>query len=197
MTKVDELENAIQKGGIIRAADFPRGEVPPVYFTRLVRAGRLIRLAPGVYIGSDFAVGENAVCAMVARIAPRSVVCLFSALKVHELTDENPHRIHLAIPSHTRLPKMSFAADVYYMGEKSFEAGIEEKELPIGSFRVYSVEKTLVDLFKFRNRVGLDVAQRAIKEAYEKGRIDNNKLWEMAEICRMTRIMRPYMEVLS
>ncbi len=197
MTKVDELDVAIRQNVIIRAAEFAGGAIPPVYFTRFVREGKLIRLAPGVFIGADAALGENAGCAMLAQLAPRAIVCLASALKVHELTEENPHRLHVAIPSHAHLPKMNLVTDVYYMSGKAFASGIEERESPIGKFRVYTVEKTLVDLFKFRNRVGLDVAQHAIREAYEKGRVDNGRLWELAEICRMTKIMRPYMEVLS
>jgi len=125
---------------------------------------------------------------------PQAVVCLLSALKVHGLTLENPHRLHLALPTGHRIPKSDLPLDIHHFSGEAYAVGVEEKRVRDGVFKVYSVEKTLVDCFKFRNRIGLDVAIAALKDASAKKDLDHEALWKAIRICRMERVMQPYLE---
>ena len=122
------------------------------------------------------------------------MVCLFSALKVHGLTLENPHRIHLALPKGLRPPKHDLPLDIYHFSGDAYAFGIEKRTTPDGPFKVYSVEKTVADCFKFRNVVGIDVAVAALKDAKEKRLLSPDRFWEALKVCRVARIARPYME---
>ena len=128
------------------------------------------------------------------RVVPDGVFCLFSALKFHNLTLENPHRLHMAVSRGTYVPRNELPVDFYRYSESAFEYGIEEHQTKDGRVRVYSVGKTLADCFKFRNVVGLDVFIAAVRDAREKNSIDYNTLWTAINVCRVAKAIRPYLE---
>lgn len=194
MTKTEHLKNLFLQKGILSVRDPLCAGIPSMCFSRLQARGFIDRIGHGVYSSPAYSSTEFISYAEAAAVIPRGVACLFSALKIHGLTLENPHHIHLALPAGHRAPKNDLPLDIYHFSGDAYSFGIEEKTPPDGSFKVYSVEKTLVDCFKFRNRIGLDVAVAAMKDAKEKKDLDHAALWKAIRICRMERVMQPYLE---
>ena len=124
----------------------------------------------------------------------RAVVCLISALAHHGLTTQIPHVIDVALPSHAKVPKVDgVPLRVFWYPEPSFRAGVEVVAIDDVSVRVYSVEKTIADCFKYRNKIGLDVALEALRE-YRRARRSIDDLTRAAQVVRVTNVMRPYLE---
>ena len=113
----------------------------------------------------------------IAKVRADAVLCLTTALRIHGLTEENQHRIHVAIPQKARFPKGLTAVQLHRFSPKAWSLGVEERQGGYGPYRVYSVEKTLVDCFKFRSVVGLDIAIAALREAVSKRLINWDRLW--------------------
>ena len=197
MDETEQLKKIFEQEGVLAVADEKCRGFSRYAFSQLVKSGFLTRAARGVYTHAGERTRETMSYEEVAKIRPEAVLCLFSALRVHGLTDENSSRIHVAIPQGKRFPRGVASVQVYHLSPAAWSLGIEERQGGYGSFKVYSIEKTLVDCFKFRSVVGLDVAIAALKEAANKGKIDWNKLWRAMEVCRMTKVMRPYVESLG
>nr|WP_279591372.1 type IV toxin-antitoxin system AbiEi family antitoxin domain-containing protein [Halospina denitrificans] len=131
----------------------------------------------------------------VASQFPQGVLCLISALAWHEMTTQIPHEIHLAVPREARLPRLDYPPVAgYRFSEPAFSAGIEETTVDGMRLRVYSMEKTLADCFKFRNRLGTDLVMEALQLYRKRHRFNLTKLLEYARICRVEQVMRPYLE---
>ena len=194
MTRYDRLKELFKRKGILSLGDEQCAGFPRAYFTRLAAEGFVHRLCAGVYSCSAYSGTEYMDYVEAQRVVPSGVVCLFSALRVHGITLENPHRTHIAVPRGTRRPKTELPIDFYSFSGESYSRGIEKRMTKDGVFRVYSVEKTIADCFKFRNVVGIDVAIAALKDAKEKRLIDQEKLWDVLKVCRVARVIRPYME---
>lgn len=194
MTQQEQLKALFLQKGILSVRDPICADIPLVCFSRLRAQGFIDRIGHGVYSCPAYSSTEFISYAEAAAVVPKGVACLFSALKIHGLTLENPHRIHLALPMGSRPPKHDLPLDIHHFSGDAYSFGIEERTSPDGPFKVYSVEKTLVDCFKFRNRVGLDVAIAAMKDAKAKTNLDHAALWKAIRICRMERVMQPYLE---
>ncbi|MEC4814007.1 MAG: transcriptional regulator [Scytonema sp. PMC 1069.18] len=129
---------------------------------------------------------------------PHGVICLLSALSFYELTTQAPFEVGLAIPQKARAPKEDILPlRIVYMSGKALESGIEEYKIEGVSVPVYSPAKTVVDCFKFRNKIGLDVALEALRECLKQRRCTIDEIWHYAKICRMQNVMRPYLESLG
>lgn len=184
--------------GLIRPRDLTERGLPTVALTRLVRHGRLQRVGRGLYSLPDRPVSEHNALAEVARKHPQAIVCLLSALRFHDLTTQSPFEVWLAIPNKARAPKMDYPPlrIVRFSGE-ALTVGVEDHVIDGVSVRVTSVARTVADCFKFRNKIGLDVALEALQEAWRAKRVSMDELWRYATLCRVTNVMRPYMESLS
>jgi predicted transcriptional regulator of viral defense system len=126
------------------------------------------------------------------------VVCLVSALSFHQLGTQLPSKVWLAIPQGTSYPRVRDLPVRFYKFSRSTHAlGIEEHHLPGGTVRVYSPAKTVVDCFKFRNKIGTDVAIEALSDCLRKGRATVAQINECAVACRVAKVMRPYMEAMQ
>ena len=127
---------------------------------------------------------------------PRAVICLISALAHHELTTQVPHYVDIALPSHAQVPKVDgVPLRVVWFPDSPFEAGVETVTVDRVPIKIYSPEKTIADCFKYRNKIGIDVAVEALRNYWERVRkLPVNKLMEYARICRVERVMRPYLE---
>lgn len=194
MTIIEQLKERFRRKGIISIRDPECDGVPGVYFSRLCAEGFIERIGQGVYSCPSYSGTEFIAYAEAAAVVPQGVACLFSSLKFHELTLENPHRLHLAIPKGARIPKNNLPVNFYHFAPDAYAFGIDDISSKDGMFKVYCVEKTLADCFKFRNEIGLDVAVAALREACGKRRIDHEKLRRAMEICRMKKVMRPYLD---
>lgn len=190
--------NLARQRGLIRPRDLDALELPSVALTRLLRQGRLVRVSRGLYAHPDRSVSEHAALAEVACKHPQAIICLLSALRVHELGTQSPFEVWLAIPNKARPPRMDYPPlRIVRFSGKALVDGIEERQIDGVNVRVTNVARTVVDCFKFRNKIGLDVATEALQEAWRAKRVSMDDLWRYATLCRVANVMRPYMESLS
>ena len=184
--------------GLIRPRDLDRYKLPRVALSRMVRQGLLQRVGRGLYALPDRAESENFGLAEIATKYPQSIVCLLSALRFHELTTQSPFEVWLAIPNKAYTPKMEYPPlRVVRLSGASLVEGVEERVVDGVSVRVTNVARTVADCFKFRNKIGLDVAMEALQEAWRGKRVTMDELWRYAKLCRVANVMRPYMESLT
>ena len=191
------LELAAERG-LIRPRDLTECGLPTVALTRLVRQGRLQRVGRGLYALPDRPVSEHNALAEVARKHPQAIVCLLSALRFHDLTTQSPFEVWLAIPNKARVPKMDYPPlrIVRFSGD-ALIYGVEQYAIDGVPVRVTNEARTVADCFKFRNKIGLDVALEALQETWRAKRDSMDELWRYATLCRVANVMRPYMESLS
>jgi len=188
------LELARQKG-FLRASDLDQIHVSRVVLARLSADGLLEKVSRGVYRLPGSADSSPESLLTVATRAPQAVFCLLSALQFHELTTQLPRQVWIAMPQGSHVPKLDYPPLklIQYSGA-AYSEGITEIKFGKVSIRVYDVAKTIVDCFKHRNKIGIDVAVEALKEARRKKMIDMNALWHYAKISRVANLMRPYLE---
>ena len=161
-------------------------------------AGEVEALARGVYRLGDLPPLGDPDLATVAKRVPHGVVCLISALAFHELTTQVPHEVHVAISRTARRPRLDYPPlRVYRFSAAAFGAGVETHTIDAILVRVYSTEKTLADCFKYRNKVGMDVVLEALRTYRRRGRPRFGQVHEYARLCRVERLMRPYLEALA
>jgi predicted transcriptional regulator of viral defense system len=165
------------------------------YLTRLVAEGALERVAPGLYRYPNAEVTEHHGLVLASVAAPHGVVCLLSALSFHGIGTQVPAEVWVAIERGTTAPKLlSPALRVVRYSGMAFSEGIEVHRIERQAVRVYSVAKTLADLFKARNRIGVEVAVEALREAWRDRRFKMADLDRAAKACRVEHVMRPYVE---
>lgn len=171
--------------------------ISPATLAEMVRKGHLERFTRGLYHVVDAEPCINPDFVTVALKAPNAVICLISALSHYDLTLQIPHAVDVAIAKSSRAPKLDWPPlHVCWMSEPAFSAGQTIIQLDGVPVRIYSPEKTIADIFKFRNKVGTDVAVEALGEYLKRRDRDLNALWHFAEVCRVQQVMRPYLEAL-
>jgi predicted transcriptional regulator of viral defense system len=181
--------------GIVRPCDMENLGIPREYLLRLCRIGILERVGRGLYAISGNLTSESRQFAEITKRIPQAVICLMSALQYHGLTTQLPHEVWIALQSHSWYPKMNYPPiRVVWMSKNSQEFGIEKHHIDNVPVKIYGVAKTIADLFKYRNKIGIDIAIEALKEARRKKQISMDDLWKAAKVCRVTKIIRPYME---
>lgn len=158
--------------------------------------GLIERVAPGVYRRADADVTEHHSFVEAAERIPSGVICLLSALRFHELTTQAPHQIWIAVPRGNWIPKGPGLRVLQFAAE-SIRTGVEEHEIEGRVVRVTSVARTVADCFKFRTKVGLDVAIEALREGRRARRCSVDELMAQARVCRVANVIRPYLEALS
>lgn len=184
--------------GLVRPRDLAAEGLPRVALTRLVRRGQLIRIGRGLYAVPDRPVSEHSTLAEVARKHPRVLVCLLSALRFHDLTTQSPFEVWLAIPNKARAPRMDYPPlRIVRFSRTSLVEGAEKHVIDGVPVCVTNVAKTVADCFKYRNKIGLDVALEALHDAWREKRTTIDELWRFAAVCRVANVMRPYVEGLS
>ncbi|OGB29193.1 MAG: hypothetical protein A3F78_01035 [Burkholderiales bacterium RIFCSPLOWO2_12_FULL_61_40] len=184
--------------GLLRASQLQDLGIARVVLSRLTASGQLERVGRGVYRLPDTQGTEHESLATVAVKVPQAVFCLLTALQIHELTTQLPRQVWIAMPQGSHVPKMDYppVKMVQFSGE-AYAQGIEVVHADQVALRVYGVAKTVADCFKHRNKVGLDVAMEALKEALAANKASANELWRFAKICRVANVMRPYLEALG
>lgn len=184
--------------GIVRPRDLRANGHSAAYLQRLVAKGRLVKLGRGQYALPNRVPSEYDSLAISAKRYPGTVVCLLSALRFHELTTQSPHAIWLAVEGSKLAPAdIPATLQLVRMSGPSFHAGITTHLLGQIPVRIYDPAKTVADCFKFRNRVGLDVAVEAMRDCLAQRRATPAQIWSFAEACRVQHFMRPYLEALA
>lgn len=180
---------------LLRARVLTAQALPTVVLSRLVRAGKLERVARGVYSLPGRRLSEHSSLAEVALRVPRGVVCLLSALRVHGIGTQAPFEVWLALPHHTPAPGLNQPAiRTVFMSGKALTEGVERIQVEGIAVPVYSAAKTVVDCFKYRNKIGLDVALEALHDGWAQRKLTMDALWHYATINRVANVMRPYLE---
>lgn len=194
--EIKVLDLAREKG-ILRPHDLQLRGLPADYLWRLYRKDKLERVGRGLYAFPDADISEHHSLVQAALRVPHGVVCLLSALRFHELTTQSPFEVWMAIEVKARRPKEKIIPlrIVRFSGE-AFTAGVETHRVEGAEVRVYNPAKTVADCFKYRNKIGLDVAMEALRDCWRKKLATADELWRYAEVCRVARVMRPYLESL-
>lgn len=189
----------IRKTGILRPKEIKKLRVRQETLWRLYKQGRLERIGRGVYGLPDRQVSERHSFAEAAKKVPNGIICLLSALRFHNLTTQSPFEVWMAIDRKAWQPRPGpgLAFRFYRFSGSARTAGVERHVVDGVLVPVYGVSKTVADCFKFRNKVGLDVALEALREAWRDKRATSDELWRYAKICRVANVMRPYLESLA
>ena len=183
---------------LLRTGDVVALGVPTVVLTRLVRSGKLVRQGRGLFTLPEHQPSALRSLAEVSLRAPRGVVCLLSALRVHEIGTQAPFEVWLALPPGVIPPRMdSPRLRVVRMSGKSLTEGIERIEIEGVRVPVFNAAKTVADCFKYRNKIGLDVALEALREVRRTRKATVDELWRYARICRVANVVRPYLEAVA
>jgi hypothetical protein len=194
----DSILNLIHRKGVLRPRDLDAYEIPREHLARLHKRGLVTRVGRGLYVDVNADLSAQHTLAEVCRRVPGGVVCLISALRFHGLTTQMPFQVWLAISRTMREPKEPLLPiRTVRMTDRSFTAGIEKHNIDGVKVNVYSPAKTIADCFKFRNKIGLDVALDALRDFLAEGKCNQDELWRFAKICRQTNVMKPYLETIS
>lgn len=186
-----------RRRGIITAQDAGRAGIHSQQITRLLAHGVIERVARGQYRLAERPVTEHHALVVAARAVPRGVICLLSALGFHGVGTQLPADIWIAIERRARAPATrQLSLKVVRFSGAAFTEGVESHRIEGETVRVYSVAKTLADLFKHRNKVGLDVVLEALREAWRERKFTMEALDRTARVCRVERVIRPYLEAL-
>ncbi len=196
-SKTQALLELIRKQGVVRSADLRPKGIPREYLSRLHKDGVLRRASRGVYYLPDSELTEQHSLAEASKIAPRGIVCLLSSLRFHELTTQSPFEVWLALDRKAHRPEGDgVPLHVVRFSGRALTTGVEEHLIEGVKVRVYSSAKTVADCFKYRNKIGLDVALEALRDYQKSDGASADELWKYAKICRVANVMRPYMEAL-
>jgi predicted transcriptional regulator of viral defense system len=194
----ERVRKLIQDTGVLRPRDLAAHGIPPRYASRLAERGILERIDRGLYIAADGEIHEFQTLAEASRRIPHGVVCLLSALRFHNLTTQAPFEVWVMVDVHAYVPRTTqLPLHIVYASGASLTEGVQQHSVQSVTIRVTCPAKTVADCFKYRSKVGLDVALEALRESWRERRVTMDELWYYAQVCRVARVMRPYLESLE
>ncbi|MDR3568327.1 MAG: type IV toxin-antitoxin system AbiEi family antitoxin domain-containing protein [Syntrophobacteraceae bacterium] len=194
----ERIIEIVKGAGIFRPKELEPYGIPREYLSRLYRAGVVQRVGRGLYTLPNAEVSEHYSLAQMCKRVPHGVICLLSALRFHNLTTQPPFEVWMAIDVKARKPKVEgLPLHIVRFSGQSLRFGIDEHLIQGVTVRVYGPAKTVADCFKYRNKIGLDVALEALRECLRERGCTMDDLWHYAKICRIANVMRPYMESLA
>lgn len=194
----EKLIDLVRSQGLVRPCDLAPLGISRVSLTRAVRRGQLERVGRGLYGLPGREVSAHGALAEVARRVPKGIVCLLSALRFHGLTTQAPFAVWLAIENKSIAPKLDYPPlRIVRFSGAALTEDVEEHAVDRVTVRVTCVAKTVADCFKYRNKIGLDVALEALREAWHEKRVTSDDIWRYAKVCRVANVMRPYLESLG
>jgi predicted transcriptional regulator of viral defense system len=192
------MRQIARKKRLFRLSEAVAAGVHPEYVRRLTRQGELTRVGRGLYTLASNDATEHHTLAEVSKRVPKAVFCLLTALRFHGLGTQNPREVWLAIDRRAGIPRVDFTpVRVFRVSGAALASGIDEHKVDGVRVRVTSPARTVVDCFKFRNRIGVDVGVEALRDyrRLRKGSVD--ELWRQADRLRMTRVIRPYWDAMA
>lgn len=187
-----------QREGLLRTTDAIRMGIHPRTLYALRDSGEVEQVSRGFYRLTEKPALTNPDLVTVALRIPRGVICLISALAFHGLTTEIPHRVDVSLPSHAQVPRLGgIPLQIFWYSESSFTAGVQTVSIDGVDVKIYSPEKTIADCFKYRNKIGLDVAISSLRTYLERSKKPNLLLLsQFAALNRVEKVMRPYLEAM-
>jgi len=185
------------RNGFARTTDILAAGIHRRDIRRMREGGKIIRVKRGLYRLAEIPLVSNQSFIDLARAVPKGVICLISALSYHELTTFNPSIISMAICRGSREPKIEYPpVKFYHFSKKQFEAGINEIKIKAHKIRIYCPEKTICDCFRYRNKLGLDMAKEGLSEYLKRKDRNLQKLLEYAEICRIKPLLETWLNAM-
>jgi len=184
-------------GGQLRMSEAIQHGISRYSLYKMRDNGIVEQVSRGIYRLADLPPISNPDLVTVSLRFPKAVICLISALSYHGITTQVPHAISIAIARNARMPSLqSPPVQSYKFSDDAFQAGIERHQIDGVAVQIYCVEKTLADCFKYRNKLGMDIVLEALKFYKSQKTFNLNKLLKYAKICRVAKVMQPYLEVM-
>jgi len=196
--KTQEMINYFKgHGGVVRFSSVLRAGFHPDSLIALTKERKVEKIARGLYRLSDYEFTSHPDLVTASLQASKGVICLISALAFHEATNEIPRRVDIAIPRSSRSYKITYPPVMFYRFTKeAWEAGIEKHKTGGHTIRVYSLAKTIADCFKFRNKIGVNIAREALKTAITEKGVKPKEIMQYAKVCRVHNIIKPILEAM-
>jgi predicted transcriptional regulator of viral defense system len=197
-TKEEQVLDLARKAKILRVQDLIEKKVHPEHLRRLYQRGLLVRMGRGVYMLPNASISAHFSLAEVAKKVPRGIICLLSALRFHEIGTQSPSEVWIALDRKAARPRVDTPRlRVMRFSQATFSAGVETHKIDGVIVRLYCPAKTVADCFKYRNKIGLDVAIEALRECRRSRKCKIDDLSKYAKICRVANVMRPYLESIT
>lgn len=195
MTRSEQVLDILRQRSVLRPRDLRAYGISPSYLTRLHDEGLIVRPGRGLYRLPDADITEHHTLAQACKQVPQGIICLLSALLFHGLTTESPFKVWMAIEEKARRPRVAYPVIRYFrFSGAALSEGVETHTIEGVAVRVYSPAKTVADCFKYRNKIGLDVAIAALRDCRRQRKCTNDDLWRYANLCRVANVMWPYLE---
>lgn len=196
-TKIQQILEIIRHRGVLRPKDLDAYDIPRIYLRRLSDRGLIYHVGRGLYVAANADVTEYHTLAEASKRVSHGVVCLLSALQFHHLTTQTPSKVWIAIEEKARKPLVDRPLIRFFRySGLAFKEGIDEHKIEGVLVKVYNPAKTVADCFKYRNKIGLDIALEALRDCYQERKCTVNELWYYARICRVTKVIKPYVEAI-
>jgi predicted transcriptional regulator of viral defense system len=195
--KTDEKSRAVfhKFGGIVKTSDAINAGIHPRTFYNMLQEGIIEKLSRGLYRLVGLPALGNPDLVSVSKRVPNGVICLISALAFYEITNQIPHEIYLAVSRNSQVPQIDYPpVRIFRFSNSAYTEGIELEKVDGMLIRMYSPAKTVADCFKYRNKIGLDVAVEGLKRYRETKLFNVDEMMYFAQVCRVARVMRPYLE---
>ena len=193
----ERILTLLKQEGVLRPRDLDAYRIPRRYLSRLHQRGLLNRSARGLYTAAHAELSEKQTIVEVSKRIPKGTICLLSALSIHGITTQSPLEVWIAIDRKAWLPQVKdLPVRIVRFSGAALSSGIEHHMIDGVNVPVYNLAKTIADCFKYRNKIGLDVAMEALKEGWQDRKFNMNDIWKYARICRVQNVMQPYLESL-
>jgi predicted transcriptional regulator of viral defense system len=182
---------------LVRAVDLAAAGYTRFQIPALLRRGEIARISRGLYYWTNAPLSSHSTIASVAKLVPNGIICLLTALRFHEIGTQNPGSVWVALPSNYRTPKLSdISLSAVHFGGIFRKVGVTDVEIDGVPVKITNPARTVIDCFRFRNKIGLDVAIEALEEGVRKKLFTSDELVKMAQQCRIYAAMKPYMETI-
>ena len=196
-TVIKAALQVFEKNKVMRSAEIFAQGIQPRTLYQMRDDGLVVQEGRGLYRLAEEQLWSDPDLTLVSLRIPKGVVCLISALYFHRLTTQIPHEVYIALPKDSEKPRIQYPPTrFFWISPEPFKAGIETHTIDNVDIKVYSVAKTIADCFKFRNKIGMDVALEALREGLRYKRCTPEEILRFARINRVERIMLPYVEAL-
>lgn len=196
-SQVEQVMNIARQVGVLSPRDLDEYGLPRAYLHRLARQGRLIRIGRGLYMAPDAEITEHHSLVEANKRVPSGVICLLTALRFHDLTTQAPFEIWMALEHSAWQPRQNdLPLRFVRFSGVAFTAGRETYTLEGVTVNVYSAAKTIADCFKYRHKIGIDIAIEALRDGLHQRKCTVDELWGYAEICRVAKVMEPYLDAM-
>lgn len=196
-TMSEKVMELARREGVLRVRDLRTRAIHPEVIRRLCKKGLLMRTGRGLYVAADAELSAQHGLALAAKRVPHGVGCLLTALQFHEMGTQAPSEVWLALDRRAARPRVEYPPlRIVRFSGKALSEGVEEHRVDGVTVRVYNPAKTVADCFKYRNKIGLDVAMEALRECLRERKATMDELWRYAGICRVANVMKPYLEAM-